>query len=104
MGYNIHVDHSKFDEVSNKIETYIQNQNNYMNSAKEQMSTLFESWKGTDADALREKWGNIDSAESTTIKMKKSLESYSLALKEASSQYKNAQASAVNEANRLPRW
>lgn len=104
MGYNINVDHSKFEDVSKKIEEYIESQNNYMKSAKEQMNILFESWKATDADALKEKWENIESTGSTTTKMKKSLENYSLALKEAASQYKNAQASAINEANGLPRW
>ena len=104
MGYYINVNHNKFQEVSNKIDDYIQQQDTCMNRANEQMELLFQSWSGTDADSLKSQWNNVESGSSVTMRMKKSLKSYSLGLKEASYQYKNAQSLAINDANRLLLW
>lgn len=104
MGYKIKVDHSKFDTAASAIETFNSNINTKMGKADKAVTTMLSSWKGLDASTFKTKWDTVNDRDSTYGKMKKSLESYAGFLRAAGSKYKNAQANAINRANRLPKW
>lgn len=104
MGYNIKVDHSKFEETAVAIEDYLKQQDSYMGKADMQIQILLANFQGEDANALKAKWDAVSEEGSITSKMKNSLQNYATSLRYAAKQYKDAQASAINEANRLPRW
>lgn len=104
MGYNIKVDHSKFDKAASAIETYNETLKRKMGSANQTMTSLFSSWKGIDSSAYKTKWDAIDDSGSVYYKMRKSLDSYENFLRVAGNKYKTAQANAINRANKLPKW
>ncbi len=104
MGYNINVDHSKFETAASAIETYISEQDKYMENMSDQIQYLTSNWKGEDAVQFKLQWDTVTDATSTSEKLKNSLKNYAETLRYASTQYKNAQANAINRANSLPRW
>lgn len=104
MGYKIKVNHNMLDTAANTIDEYIKNMNSKMGSANSSVTTMLATWQGNDANAFKVKWDTVDDADSTHGMMKKSLESYSSFLRNASSKYKNAQINAINRANGLPKW
>lgn len=104
MGYNIKVNHSKFDSTATAIENYNSLLTKKMGNANQSMTTLFSSWKGIDASTYKTKWDTLDGGDSVYYKMKKSLESYAKFLRAAGNKYKTAQINAVNRASRLPKW
>ena len=104
MGYNIKVDHSKFDKAASAIDTYNATLRTKMGSANQTMSGLFSTWKGIDSTAYKTKWDALDENGSVYYKMRKSLESYAKFLRAAGNKYKTAQANAVNRAKSLPKW
>ena len=104
MGYNIRVDHSKFEAAANAIDQYNSNMKSKMKNADTAVNTMLSSWKGEDATAFVLKWNEVNGSESTYMAFYKSMKSYAEYLREAASRYKTAQANAINRANRLPRW
>lgn len=104
MGYNIKVDHSKFDKAANAIESYNGTLKTKMGNANQTVTGLLSSWKGIDARAYKTKWDALDENGSVYYKMRKSLDSYAEFLRSAGNKYKTAQANAVNRANKLPKW
>ncbi len=104
MGYNIKVDHSKFDKAASSIDTYNAALKAKMGSANQTIDGLFSSWRGLDATAYKGKWNLLDEHGSVYYKMRKSLDSYASFLRTAGNKYKTAQANAINRANRLAKW
>ena len=104
MGYKIRVDHSRFNAAADSIDKYISTLNKEMKKSDSSVSNMLGLWKGTDATAFSNKWSVIMGSGSTYMNFKKSLESYAKYLRYAGNQYKNAQANAINRANRLPKW
>lgn len=103
MAY-IKVDHSKFTDAANAVDTYIRTMKSKMDSATSEVNTLQSNWQGSDYNQFKIQWTRVTNKDSTYSQMLKSLESYSNFLKFASNKYKDAQAKAVNRANNLPRW
>lgn len=104
MGYNIRVNHSKFDSTATAIENYNNLLTRKMGNANQTMAGLFSSWSGIDASTYKNKWDAVDGSDSVYYAMKKSLESYSKFLRSAGNKYKTAQINAVNRAHKLPKW
>ena len=103
MAY-IKVDYNKFEHAASAIDTYISKHKSGMGKIDEEMNGLSSSWQGADYSASKQKWNQINSEDSTSGNMLKSLESYAGFLRATAKRYKNAQASAVNRAEGLPRW
>lgn len=104
MGNKIKVDHSKFGETADVIDSYISYMTAKMNDANKNVFIMFASWKGEDAFAFKGEWNKINDTNSTYGRMKKSLESYSEFLRYAGHKYKEAQAKSINEAQKLKKY
>lgn len=105
MGYKIYVDHSRFSNGAKKIEEYIGTINSYMTSMDDEVNNMVaSSWVGDDASAFKGKWNESKNPASATSYMKMNLQQYADNLNTAANKYKNAQISAINEANSLPKW
>lgn len=104
MGYKIKVNHSQFDKTAQALDDYVSKMSKQMSSADFAMKTMFFSWKGIDASAYKTKWDKVMNSDSTYGNMKKTLTSYSKYLRNAGNKYKNAQANAINRANKLSKW
>lgn len=104
MAY-IKVNHQKFEATAKAFETYKDLMETKMNTASSLVNTnLHQFWTGSDAEAFKQKWGQLQSKDSTFMKMQKSIESYCEFLRNASKKYKDAQINAVNRANGLPKY
>ncbi len=103
MAY-IKVDHSQFEKTATTIETYVINHKKNMQSINQSVISLNSDWSGKDYAQLRKEWQEINSSESTSGKMIKSLENYADYLRFAANKYKSAQSAAINRANSLPMW
>ena len=101
---NIKVDHSQFERTATAIDTYIRNHKSKMNSIDNSITALGTAWQGSDYNQLQTEWQQIKGSDSTSAKMLKSLDSYADFLRFAANKYKSAQASAINRANRLPKY
>lgn len=104
MGYRIKVNHSKLGSAANAIETYTSSMSSKMRTADNTVSAMLGNWQGNDANSFVAQWDKVNDADSTYANMKKSLESYAKFLRHAENKYKTAQISAINRANRLPKW
>lgn len=104
MGYKIKVNHNVLDTAANTIDEHIRNMDSKIGKANTSVTTMLATWQGNDANEFKIKWDTVDDADSTHGMMRKSLESYSYFLRNASSKYKNAQINAINRANSLPKW
>ena len=100
MAY-IKVDHAKLSEAAGQIENYISKHNSSMKKMGGTVSSLSTTWKGEDHTQVQKEWVEIDSADSTSAKMVKSIQGYADSLREAATKYKDAQARAINRANQL---
>ena len=102
MGYNIKVDHSKFESTANVLLDYTEKMKKNMRKADTAVSTMMHQWQGEDAYEFNAKWATVSGGDSTYEAMRKSIESYANFLKSAGEKYKQAQINAVNAANSLP--
>ena len=100
----IYVDHSRFTNGANKIDEYIGTINSYMISMNDEVSNMLSNWTGLDATTFDEKWKSLTDSSSTTKKMQNDLKNYAEVLRNIASKYQDAQITAVDEANSLPRW
>jgi len=105
MAY-IKVDHSKFGPAAQEIDQYIQEIKKQMKSAEGEVKDLTtgNGWQGTDAQAFQNQWKQATNNDSVYRQMIKALEAYADYLRFAQGKYRNAQANAINRANRLPRY
>lgn len=103
MAY-IKVDHSKFANAANEVDSFVTTMKNKMRSANGEINTLSSTWQGSDFTQFKAEWDKVDNENSTHTQMVKALESYAKFLRYAASKYKDAQARAVNRANSLPRY
>ena len=100
----IYVDHSRFSNASKKVEEYIGTIDSYMTSMNTDVEDMMTSWNSTDSVAFKEKWSKNSDFGSVTSNLKDYLRQYADDLNEAANMYRNAQISAINEANNLPNW
>lgn len=98
---HIKVNYSKFEAAANEIDTYITRQKKYMNSADKEVTTLSQTWKGKDSTAFQNQWDKVTDNDSISHNMTEELEKYAKFLRYAASQYKDAQAKAVNKSDNL---
>mgnify|MGYP005610381609 CR=1 FL=1 len=101
MAHFIHVDCSKFNKTAEKIETYIENHEKNMKLATQEVKALSSTWQGKDAIEFQNQWNEVTEKKSTSQEMIQALENYAEFLRYAGNQYKDAQAKAVNRANRI---
>ena len=104
MNYKIYIDHSGLFNSAKKIEEYIATIDSYMSSMNDEVDEMNAFWVGNDYNAFKEKWSGNASFASATENFKNALQNYANNLKEAANLYRNAQISAINEANNLPNW
>lgn len=100
----IKVDHSKFTYTVDKLDSFVTMMKKNIQNANTEIDILSLNWQGSDFDQFKKGWDKIDNDDSTQMQMIKNLESYGRFLKYASSKYKNAQAKAIDRANRLPKY
>lgn len=103
MAY-IKVDHSKFTYTVDKLDSFITMIKKNIQNANTEIDILSLSWQGSDFAQLKKEWNKVDNNDSIQMQMIKNLESYGRFLKYASSRYKDAQAKAIDRANRLPKY
>lgn len=101
---NIKVDYRSMDNAISSVDSYIRTAEAKMTAAQREVSYLASNWRGSDASKYMEQWNTVTSEGSAYRKMINALKSYSSFLKCAESEYKNAQARAINRANALPRY
>lgn len=100
----IKVDHSKFTHTVDKLDSFVTMMKKNIQNANTEIDILSLNWQGSDFDQFKKGWDKVDNDDSTQMQMIKNLESYGRFLKYASSKYKNAQAKAIDRANRLPKY
>ncbi len=103
MAY-IKVDHSKFSAASTAVDTYVSNLKKNMKQAENEVDSMAAVWQGVDFTQFKMQWSKVTNNESTYYEMIKALDNYSKFLKYAAEKYKDAQAKAIDRANRLPKW
>jgi WXG100 family type VII secretion target len=99
----IRVDHSRFEQVAGKIDEYVRKHKSEMAAANSEVQGVYSSWQGEDAAKFQLQWEGVAAGDSVSQKMLNSLENYAEFLRFAATQYREAQANAVNRANGLPR-
>ena len=97
----ISVDYSKFTKVANSLEQYTFAQNQQMSKATMQVQQLNQSWKGADYNAFKTAWVSIEQNDSVTKAFEKSLTNYASVLKATANEYKTAQQTAIDLANKI---
>lgn len=100
----ISVDHSQFEKTASAIESYVSKHRTKMKTIDQSVNSLKTSWQGADYEQLKKEWQEMNSSDSTSEKMLKSLQNYADFLRFAANKYKSAQTNAVNRANQLPRY
>lgn len=103
MAY-IRVNHRSLKQAAEKIDSCVADIKGKMKSAQGEVENLSGSWKGKDAQEVRNQWKEISASDSTTGKMNQALESYADHLRFAADTYRKAQVRAVDRANWLPRF
>lgn len=103
MAY-IKVNHSKFESAASAVDGYVTLMKNKMRSAQGEVTTLSSSWQGSDFTQFKTEFDKVDNEDSTHTQMVKAMESYAKYLRFAANKYKDAQADAVELANRLPQY
>lgn len=101
MSNYIRVNHSQFESTATAIESYLSKHKKNMAAAGQEVAALGQTWQGKDFTEFQHKWTKVTDNGSTSHAMITSLENYAKALRYAASQYKDAQAKAVNKANWL---
>ena len=104
MNYKIYVDHSRFSNSAKKVEEYIGTIDSYMASMNSDVEDMMSIWDSDDSVSFKEKWSQNESMGSAISNLKDYLKQYADDLNEAANIYRNAQISAINEANSLPNW
>ena len=103
MAY-IKVDYNKFEHAASAIDTYITRHKSNMGKIDAELSGLSSSWQGSDYLTVKKEWNQMNSNDSTSGQMLKSLKNYAEFLRSVGKSYKNAQNRAIDRANGLPRW
>ncbi len=101
---NISVDHSQLEKTASAIDSYVSKHRAKMKTIDQSITFLKASWQGADYEQLKKEWQEMNTSDSTSEKMLKSLENYADFLRFAANKYKSAQTNAVNRANQLPRY
>ena len=101
---NIIVNHSRFEKTASAIESYVGKHRAKMKTIDQFITSLKTSWQGADYEQLKKEWEEMNTPDSTSEKMLKTLENYADFLRFAANKYKSAQTNAVNRANQLPHY
>ncbi len=102
MAY-IEVNHAELNSVATTIDGYVTKVKSNMGRINEEVIALGASWSGEDYDQFKKETAEKIAKGSITERMLTSLSNYADALQDASKQYKEAQARAINRANTLCR-
>lgn len=102
MAY-IKVNHKKLGQTASKIDGYVNKHKARMRKIDLEMNLLRATWDGADYREVKRQWAEMQEGESTSGQMVKALENYAEFLRYAEGKYRDAQAKAINRANRL-RW
>ncbi|MBR5278293.1 MAG: hypothetical protein IKU23_03405 [Clostridia bacterium] len=100
MAY-IKVDHSEFEKTAATIDSYISQRKQKMESINRSVVNLNSAWNGPDYEQIKNQWLDIDSKNSTSDKLIKTLENYADALRYTGNSYFDAQSRAIDRANAL---
>ena len=100
MAY-IKVNHQQMLNVADTIDDYVLILNNKMNDIDTTVISLDADWSGEDYQRIKQEWFEIYAPGSTTDNMRASLQGYASVIRQASKEYKEAQARAINRANSL---
>lgn len=100
----IKVNHSELTKTANEMDNFLSRTKDRMNSASGSVDRMIQGWEGADYTQFDKQWTKVTASDSTYRQMVKSLDAYADYLRFAADKYKDAQAKAVNRANRLPRW
>lgn len=101
----IEVNHQSIRNAASAIDTYCEELNREMSKADSSVKNMLTSyWIGPDALEFGGKWESVDSASSTAIRFRDSLENYSEALKSCAHIYEEAQERVYNLASLLPKY
>ncbi len=100
MAY-IKVDHREFERTAAAIDNYIFQKEQKMKSIDKVVFDLNSAWNGPDYEQMKKQWLDIDSKNSTSDKLVKTLENYADSLRFAGNSYFDAQSRAINRANTL---
>jgi len=99
----IKVDYTKLSSAKKEMDNYIEELKNETKKMESVLKNLKSNWNGKDYDQLMKEFDEMQSRESTTQQMIKTLTSYSEFLEYAEKEYKKAQSAAVKRANNLPK-
>ncbi|MCL2082888.1 MAG: WXG100 family type VII secretion target [Oscillospiraceae bacterium] len=101
----IEVNHSDLREVASAITKYCSAQKKEMNSVKSDIKDMLASgWKGPDAVGFGQKWDDVDSGDSTSVKFRESLKAFGEALDACAKEYESAQSKTYTAASWLPKY
>ena len=100
----IKVNYNQFNKTITAIDTYVTNHRSNMKSIDQKITNLNSSWQGSDYDALKQKWEEMNNTDSTSEQMVMALEAYADKLRYAIKKYKAVQSSLINSAYKLPRY
>ncbi|OCA87670.1 hypothetical protein A8F94_07390 [Bacillus sp. FJAT-27225] len=101
MSSYIKVNYNELERAADAIDSYISKQKKNMSLASQEVQSMNAAWKGEDFQSFLLKWNKLDDSDSTSYAFMKSLESYTKVLRHSASQYKDAQAKAIQKANSL---
>ena len=94
----IRVNPQNIRDTASRIDRYISKFEANMTDIDNTVTTLHAEWKGVDYQQLQTEWNEIRSANSTSGRMKTSLQSYANSLREAAKRYQDAQVRAIQRA------
>ena len=95
----IRVNHRQLTEAANKIDSQIKDHDDFMVLANTHVLSM--DWSGDDSKQYRQKWDKLTANGSMSKNITARMKAYSAFLRFAAEQYMNAQADAVNRANKI---
>lgn len=95
------VNYEKFEEVAKKLDSYNSSQKAQMSMATTKIKNLNTSWKGVDYVKFVSAWAALNEKKSATKGLHDSIEAYANILRTVANEYKTAQQTALEYANKL---
>ena len=99
----IRVDHSRLNAVADVFEDDAKGIKSQMARAQLSVMQMAMGWQGKDASKFLKKWETNYDADSAFKLTVDQMEAYARYLRYAAKQYKDAQTTALNTANKLPK-
>ena len=99
------VNHQTLRNMAQSIDDYCETQKREMSRADTAVKeVLGTGWVGADAAEFGKQWEGVDAPDSTSGKLRASLEQYGEALRACANAYQTAQEDVYNRAYLLPRY